>query len=389
MIPAPAPDSSVPFHFGNPAHEARAFERGAAAVALAWDVVTVSGADRLTWLHSITSQHLARVTPGESTEALILSPHGHVEQAFGLVDDGATAWLLTDSGRGEGLVRYLVSMQFAARAEVTLRDDLGVVVRARPGADAPGSGSAGSAQADSSGGSSATGLAERLGPIVALWRDPWPATTGASYGPPDETHPATQPDTRWDMEFAVVADPEAALERWEATGGTRAGLWAFEAARVAAWRPRLNLEVDARALPHELDWLRTAVHMDKGCYRGQETVARVINLGRPPRRLVALHLDGSEDELPERGAEVTIPGGRRAVGHVTSVARHHELGPIALALVKRSTDPDAELRVAVASGEISAAQEIVVTPDGTSSHTPKERPGADLRGHQIGRPPAR
>ena len=83
-------------------------------------------------------------------------------------------------------------------------------------------------------------------------------------------------------------------------GGLRlAGTWAWEALRVEAWRPRLGREVDERAIPHELDWLRTGVHLDKGCYRGQETVARVFNLGRPPRRLVLLHLDGSEH--PNRG----------------------------------------------------------------------------------------
>ena len=79
-----------------------------------------------------------------------------------------------------------------------------------------------------------------------------------------------------------------------------AGIWAAEALRVAAWRPRLGFETDHRTIVHEVDWLRTAVHLHKGCYRGQETVARVHNLGRPPRRLVFLHLDGSGHVLPDR-----------------------------------------------------------------------------------------
>jgi folate-binding protein YgfZ len=134
-----------------------------------------------------------------------------------------------------------------------------------------------------------------------------------------------------------------------------AGTWASEALRVEAWRPRLGFETDHRTIAHEVDWLRTAVHLHKGCYRGQETVARVHNLGRPPRRLVFLDLDGSGHVLPERGAELETGG--RVVGRVTSVARHFEDGPIALAVIKRNTPLDAEL---VASG-IAASQTEIVT----------------------------
>ena len=135
-----------------------------------------------------------------------------------------------------------------------------------------------------------------------------------------------------------------------------AGIWALEALRVAAWRPRLGFETDHRTIAHEVDWLRTAVHLHKGCYRGQETVARVHNLGRPPRRLAFLHLDGSGHTLPERGSAVLA--GERPVGFLTSVARHYEDGPIALALLKRSTPVDAPLQ----AGGVGAAQEPIVRP---------------------------
>jgi folate-binding protein YgfZ len=147
-------------------------------------------------------------------------------------------------------------------------------------------------------------------------------------------------------------------EQLEQAVGERplAGTWAAEALRVAAWRPRLGFETDHRTIPHEVDWLRTAVHLRKGCYRGQETIARVHNLGRPPRRLVMLHLDGSAHHLPTSGTDVELDG--RRIGHVTTAARHHELGPVALALVKRNTPTDAVLLV----DGVSAAQEIVVAP---------------------------
>jgi folate-binding Fe-S cluster repair protein YgfZ len=86
-------------------------------------------------------------------------------------------------------------------------------------------------------------------------------------------------------------------------------------------------------------------------------VARVHTRGRPPRRLTLLHLDGSENRLPAVGADLQL--GDRTVGFVGSSARHHELGPIALALVKRNVDLAAEL---LADG-MPAAQEVVVDPE--------------------------
>ena len=172
------------------------------------------------------------------------------------------------------------------------------------------------------------------------------------------------------------ADLPAAVAEREAAGWRLAGTWATEALRVEAWRPRLAHEVDHRSVPHELDWLRTAVHLQKGCYRGQETVARVHNLGRPPRRLVLLHLDGSLHVVPEAGAEVRLGGAEgRAVGTMTTVARHHELGPVALAVVKRSVPEDAELTVVGDVGgqelQLAAAQEVVVPGDGVSADRPE------------------
>jgi hypothetical protein len=99
------------------------------------------------------------------------------------------------------------------------------------------------------------------------------------------------------------------------------------------------------------------VHLDKGCYRGQETVARVHTLGRPPRRLTMLHLDGSADRLPARAATVSAEG--RAVGVMGASARHHELGPIGLALVKRNVPVDVTLEVE----GIPAGQEPIVDPE--------------------------
>jgi len=296
-VAADPPDAGVAAHYGDPYREQRLLVAGEASVDLSHrDVVRVAGPDRLTWLHSLTSQHLEHLAPGEPTEALLLSPHGHVEHALALVDDGTATWAHVEPGAAADLVRFLDSMRFWSRVEVEdLTSSHAVVLRpeAFPGA-----------------------VSRRVPEGVE----------------------------------SFVRREELA----DALAGDLAGVWALEALRVAAGRPRFGLETDHRTIPHEVGWIPSAVHLDKGCYRGQETVARVQNLGRPPRRLVLLHLDGSDSELPAHGDPVLLDG--REVGRVTTAARHFELGPIALAVVKRSTPADADL----VAGGVAASQEVLV-----------------------------
>ena len=324
-VEADGADRGVAAHYGDPSREQRLLAEGMAAVDLSnRGVVTVTGPDRLSWLHSMTTQQLTGLQPRESRESLVLSPKGHVEHALHLVDDGETTWITVEPGSAPALVAWLTSMRFMLRVEVADVSDawavLGEPVRAESAAGEP-----------------------------LAWVDPWPGLVGdtAAYGPV-EHHPGAARAWR---ELLVPRDGLAAAV------GDRplAGSWAAEALRVAAWRPRLGFETDHRTIPHEVDWLRTAVHLHKGCYRGQETIARVHNLGRPPRRLVFLHLDGSGHVLPDAGAPVLHEG--RDVGRLTSVARHFEDGPVALAVVKRSVSTDVDL---VVNG-VSAAQTVVVT----------------------------
>jgi len=315
-VAAEGPDAGVAWHYGDPVREQRALEAGEAAVDLSnRGVLTVTGPDRLSWLHSMTTQELTGTPAGEARETLVLSPHGHVEFDLHLVDDGTTAWITVEPGTAGALRDWLDRMRFLLRVEVTDVTADWAVVGAAP--------------------SPASRLRLPDGPPI--WVDPWPAVgpTTASYAAvAEEEHPGRE------RRFAEVLVPRARLAE-VLDGVPLAGTWAAEAQRVAAWRPRLGFETDHRTIPHEVDWLRTAVHLEKGCYRGQETVARVHNLGRPPRRLVFLHLDGSEHTLPAHGEAVLL--GDRQIGFVTTAARHHELGPIALALVKRSTPADAPL----------------------------------------------
>ncbi|GAA3573621.1 folate-binding protein YgfZ [Microlunatus spumicola] len=308
VVAEEGPDAGVPWHYGDPVREQRALERGVGRVDLSHrGVLRVTGPDRLTWLHSLTTQHLLGLQPGQGTTTLVLSPQGHLEHALYGVDDGTAFWAHTEPGAAAAAAAWLDSMRFMMRVEVEdLSDSVAVVWTADPDAAEP----------------------------LAL------VTRRA-------------PDSLGGAELLVPRDRLA-----DALGdGPRAGTWAYEARRVAAGVPRPGLDTDARTIPNEAGLIGVAVHLDKGCYRGQETVARVHTLGRPPRRLVLLLLDGTEERLPAPGSPLTLDG--RAVGFVGSSARHHELGSIALGLVKRNVEVDATL---LADG-VPAAQETLVDPE--------------------------
>jgi folate-binding protein YgfZ len=290
------PDKGAIWHFGEPVKEQRAIEAGKAWADLSHlSVVAVSGDDRLKWLHDLTTQFLTDLEVGIWKSAMILDPQGHVEYQFNLVDDAATTYLVLDPGYAETLVAYLTKMKFMLKVDVRDATSEFAVLRA-PGA--------------------ATDIG---GPYALVPRS----------------------------EVAQMAQTFGAV-------ATQVGTWALDAERVAAGRPRIAFETDHKSIPNELGVLNGAVHMNKGCYRGQETVAKIFNLGNPPRRLVMLHLDGSDVGFPATGTKIENDG--VVVGFIGTVARHHELGTIALAMIKRNTPTDATLSV----DGIAASQQVIV-----------------------------
>jgi tRNA-modifying protein YgfZ len=357
-------DAGVAAHYGSDLREQRALVAGKGFVDLSHrDVVTITGPDRLTWLHAITSQYFEGLRPGTSTTALLLSPTGHVEHAMYGVDDGKTFWLHTEPGAAAPLVEWLQKMVFMSRVEIAdVTADYAIVWRPGRGtAPAPAGAVPGEASApgrdDDAPSTPAAPPAQPHASEAADGAAPTPAPTSAA--------PAAQPLVRAGDDSLgghEVFLPRGDLQAFAEQAGPPAGVWAYEALRIEAGAPRLGLDMDERAIPNELGWLGVGVHLDKGCYRGQETVARVHNLGRPPRRLVRLHLDGSVDHLPAHGYAVRV--GDKQVGFIGSAARHHEYGPIALALIKRNVDPDAVLEV-VAEDQptVTATQELLVDPE--------------------------
>jgi hypothetical protein len=289
-------DKGAVWHFGQVAQEGRALTKGQAWADLSHRaVIKISGRDRLSWLHSLTTQHLEKLEPGIWSEALILDPKGHLEYQFFLVDDSDATYLHLDQVSAPPLIEYLEKMKFMLDVAVSSVSDSYAILKA-------------------------PGLSDEIGgPYALLPRSELEATRQA---------------------FNKVS--------------TQVGIWALEAERIAMGRARIGFDSDHKSIPNELGLLNKAVHMNKGCYRGQETVAKVFNLGHPPRRLVLLHLDGSSVDIPNSKDPITLDG--KVIGYIGSVARHHELGPIGLGVIKRMTPADAILDV----NGISASQEILV-----------------------------
>jgi folate-binding protein YgfZ len=290
------PDQGAIWHFGEPFKEQKELVSGNGWADLSHrGVISITGKDRLTWLHALTTQHLEKLTPGDWKEALILDTQGHIVEQLFLVDDGCTTWIHTEAQRVQTLVEYLEKMKFMLDVDVKDQSNDYAVLRAAGGADNIG------------------------GPYALVPRS--------------------------ELDETITAFNKA---------HTQVGIWALEALRVFQGRARLLFEVDHKSIPNELGFLNKAVHMQKGCYRGQETVAKVFNLGQPPRKLVLLHLDGSMVAMPENGAKLFY--NEKEVGYIGTIARHYELGPIALAVIKRNTPPDSVL---IADGVSATMEELL------------------------------
>ena len=273
------PDRGATLHFGDPVKEQRALEAGTAWADLSHLEIVAVKGVDRLRWLHDLTTQHLETFTGGWTNGLILDHLGHIEHQFIIFDDGETSWLIVDVDRAAPLMEYLNKMRFTMRVEVRDASNEKTLLRI-------------------------------------------PGTTDDLGGP-----------------FQLV--DRGAIP--EFPGATQVGVWALEAERVAAMRPRLGLETDHKSIPNEIGVLNKAVHMNKGCYRGQETVAKVHNLGQPPRKLVLLHLDGSEVDLPAVGSDVERDGIK--VGFIGTVSRHHELGNIALAVVKRNVEADTALTV--------------------------------------------
>ena len=344
---ADGPDQGIAWHYGDPVGEQRAAVRSAAMFDLSHrGLIAVTGPDRLTWLNTLTSQLLTGVGDGSATEALVLSPNGHVEHHMGVTEIGEVTYLDTEPADTGALLEYLTMMVFWSKVELTEPELAQLRVIGPKAIEIVG----------------ATDLLP--GPIDHAV----PLAAGGFARPRAAGVDLFVPRT-------ALANTAAALT---AAGARAAGSWAADALRIETRTPRLGVDTDERTIPNEVSWLADAVHLNKGCYRGQETVARVNNLGRPPRKLVLLHLDGSADRLPVTGASVTTTEGR-VVGRIGTVAHHHEDGPIALAMIKRSLPVGTPLLADGVDAAVDPDDLIDETPSGPPQSAVDRRTFTDIR----------
>lgn len=319
-------------HYDNPLVEQRELLTGKRVIELDdRSVIRISGADRQEWLHSMLSQRLNNLSAGSSAEAMLLDAQGHIEQDFQLIEDGESTWLICYSAEASKLLRWFDMVIFRSKVEVgDASGDVSVI---------------------GSFGGPLPGIAH--GNATALvWKDPWMAEPTGSV-----RYAAAGGREGWDFYLNLV---DKHTEAEALAGFGRAGSLAFDALRVAAHRPWQPNELDEKSLPHELDWLSSAVHLSKGCYRGQESVAKVHNLGHPPRRIVMLHLDGSADT--DASAGDLVMQGEREIGRITTIGQHFELGPIALAVVARTADDSADWQVKTSGATVAAKAQTIVPP---------------------------
>ena len=273
------PDKGAVLHYGDPVKEQRAIEAGTAWADLSHLEIVAVKGVDRLRWLHDLTTQHLETFSGGWTNGLILDHLGHIEHQFLIFDDAETSWLIVDVDRAAPLIDYLSKMRFTMRVEVRDASNEKKLIKIPGATDDLG------------------------GPYQLLDRD-----------------------------AAVNFD-----------GATQVGIWALEAKRVEDMRPRIGLETDHKSIPNEIGLLNKSVHLNKGCYRGQETVAKVNNLGQPPRKLVLLHLDGSVVDLPAIGADIERDGIK--VGFIGTVTRHHELGNIALGVVKRSVDATSALTV--------------------------------------------
>ena len=310
-------------HFGNPLLEQRKLLEKKAYVQRSDQVVLeIEGPDTLSWLHSLTSQNIMNLAPGDSCESLLLTPNGHIEQQLKLIITETGALVIVHKDKSAALTDWLTKMRFRSKVEIRNRDDL-----------------------------SCFGSFADLSAYGPTWSDPWSDTNPASvsYNP-------ARSEFGWN-ELVSADAPD--LEK--------AGLMAYHSLRIAAGRPEIS-DVDERSLPHEFDWLNSAVHLSKGCYRGQETVSKVHNLGHPPRRLAILNLEQG-DMIANPGDEISYQ--EKLVGKVVAAGLHFDEGSIALALLNRNT-PYLDLQVQSGESVISATQTMLVPHDaGKAANLPR------------------
>lgn len=254
-------------------------------------IVWVEGPDSTSFLHGLLSSDIAGIAPGDCAPSLLLDATGHVRVMLRAVRTDANAFtLVTDAASADRLATLLDEYHFSEDVEIIGPEPVDLVTFA-------------------------------LG-VVPM---------GADLVIPGDVPETVDAVGRSDAIVAATAD--APLDPTD-----------LEARRIAAGVPRFGVDISDRTLVHEAGLQMTAVSFDKGCYLGQETVARVEHRGAVNRRLVGLRLSGAAPA----GAAVHVS--ERPVGTLTSAAFHASLGHIGLAVLRNEAQNNAHVAVDLLTG---------------------------------------
>lgn len=260
------------------------------------DVVRVAGPDAATFLQGQLSQDVLALAPGDSARSLLLQPQGKLEAWVRVTRTEPEVFLLdVEAGWGRAVLERLLRFKLRTKADLSLHEDWSLVaVRgpATPALDLRGTGAV----------------------IVALLREA--GVPGADLIGPDPSFPAG----------ATPVDPDA-----------------LETLRIEAGVPRMGAELDTTTIPAAAGIVEDSVSWTKGCYTGQELVARIDSRGNNVPKVLRGVIVGASAR-PPIGAALVVGG--EVVGAVTSVAESATLrAPIALGYVQRGIEPPVDALV--------------------------------------------
>ncbi len=280
--------------------------------------LALTGRDAKDFLHGQVTQDISRLSPGEGAYAAFLTPKGKMLGDLRVLNTGDELLLDTERMALQALFnmirRYSVGYQVELHKR-TLESGLlsligpqtDTVLAAAVGTTAPG----GSANLPAR--TEHDNVESRIGAV-----------------------PLRVIRTDVGLDVLVAAEQiEAVCAALVAAGAMTVGIDAAECLRIEHGRPRYGVDLDDTVIPQEAGLNERAVSFTKGCYVGQETVARLFYKGKPNRSLRGL----TSAEPFQVGTELTLDG--RVVGTVTSITDSPRLGPLALALMRREAPPGA------------------------------------------------
>lgn len=266
------------------------------------------GPDAISFLQGILSQDVGGLSPGQAARSFLLQPRGKLDALLWVLRDEDRVGIVADATHQDGAIASL--SRWRLRVDVEFHQD--------------------------------------RRPVLDVW-GPSDRVPGAPGGWRDEQGTLVAELRAQPVRRRIIAgwSPQQ-IGQLGAVPIDRAAVDAF---RVEAGEPRMGIDVDGRTIPQETGLVPEAVSFTKGCFLGQELVARIDSRGRVNRHLRAIRMIGQA--IPPPGARVSH--GARVVGEVTTVAESpvHQ-APIALALIRREAPPGSRVTVTWEDGQTEA-----------------------------------